>query len=243
MERKLYLTGAAGLLAITLLMAPAVKASVITYVGGDVGATSGDPRPNSNNAAASFDAAVSDETIIDFESSPLGAFSSLALTPGASISSSTSASVLNVAEGTPDSLFGYNTTSGGSQYVSLFGGSLTFSFAAPIDAFGFYISGVQLDGETVSFNDGIPEQITIPNLGLSFGGVEFVGFTDFGAGISSVTINTPGDITGVDDLRFATGEAGGGGSGPPSVPEPSSLLLFGTIAGGIAVLRRRRILN
>ena len=85
--------------------------------------------------------------------------------------------------GPPTSVYGYNTTPGGSQYLGLYGGNATFAFATPIQAFGAYFTGVQLGGETITFSDGLSETVPIPNFGS---GCEFVGFTDAGASITSV---------------------------------------------------------
>jgi hypothetical protein len=77
--------------------------------------------------------------------------------------------------------------------------------------------------------------VDIPNLA---GGFVFVGFTDAGASISSVSINVvgaEGDIISVDDVRYS-------GSSSSTVPEPASValtggvLLFGLLSG----MRRKR---
>ncbi len=57
--------------------------------------------------------------------------------------------------------------------------------------------------------------------------IRSVVFTDFNGGT--------GDIIGVDDILFSRG---GGGSQP--VPEPATMLLFGTGLAGLAGLRRRQ---
>jgi hypothetical protein len=114
---------------------------------------------------------------------------------------------------------------------------LTFSFASPIQAFGAYFSGVQnFTTDTVNFSDGTSQVLDIPEAGTSSstGALDFVGFTDAGKSISSVTISagTSGfDDIGVDDVRF----------GPVSaVPEPLTLSIFGAGVVGAAVLRRRK---
>ena len=95
---------------------------------------------------------------------------------------------------------GFNTTLGGSNYVQVYGGALTFSFSTGVDAFGAFLTGVQLAGETITFSDGQKETLALPNLGS---GVEFFGFTDAGASISSISINVEDDIIGFDDVTFA----------------------------------------
>jgi hypothetical protein len=84
------------------------------------------------------------------------------------------------------------------------------------------VSGQQLSSNTITFNDGIPRSIPIPF--TSNGGIAFVGFTDAGAAISSVSINTLGDIIGLDDVRFGLAR-------PPAVPEPATIALVATALG------------
>ncbi len=103
-----------------------------------------------------------------------------------------------------------------------------------------YFSGVQTNffTDTITFNDGTSQTIDIPGTGTtgSIGAAAFVGFTDAGKLITSVTINagnpgtqSPGiDDIGVDDVRFQV----------PPVPEPSSLALL--TLGGVALAGWRR---
>src|SRR5262245_47519334 len=144
---------ARGALALTLAVSSA-NAAIILFSGADPDANATDPRPNSNAAAASFDAAGT-ETILTLESQPLGSFTNLALGSGVTINGSDDGgnpqTIRNTLVNTPGSLFGYNTTAGGTQWISVFGGSLTFNFATPIQDFGAYFSGVQLNGLTISF--------------------------------------------------------------------------------------------
>jgi hypothetical protein len=230
-------------------LAPASAAPVV-FTGIDAGASSGDPRTNSDAAAANFDAAASGLGtlgIINFESAALGTFTSLAAAPGVTLSGtdylSGDQSVVNVAQGAPDSLFGYNTTLGGSKFAYINGGTLRFDFADPIVAFGGYFSGIQLGGETIIFSDGSSQTVTLPNPDGGNGGLEIVGFTDIGKLIAAVTIVTPnpsnsnGDFIGFDDVRFVVP---GASSASGSVPEPVTLSLFGAGLAGAAALRRRK---
>ena len=169
------------------LMTSVANANPITFSGTDVGANSTDPRPNSNAAAASFDAAagaLGSTSLINFESAPLGTVNNLVIAPGVTLTGAP-LSIVNSPIGTPDRLFGYNTTAGGSQFAAL-SGSMTFTFTNPIDALGAYLSGVQSGPETITFNDGTSQTIPIPNLGILTGGVEFLGFTDAGKQITRV---------------------------------------------------------
>jgi hypothetical protein len=221
----------------------AANAVPIIFSGADPNANSTDPRPNSNAAAAAFDAAalaLGTNSIITFESAPVGPFSSLVIAPGVTLTGTNGGGgnqeIRNSPFSTPDRLFGYNTTAGGSQFASIFGGTLTFTFSTPIDTFGAYLSGVQANGEIITFSDGSTQTIPIPNPGAT-GGVEFFGFTDAGFQISSITINAntdsnQGDIIGVDDVRF-------GRPAGSSVPDAggSVLLLSLGIVGLVGVQR------
>ena len=165
---------AAVAVALVLGAAPA-HAALITFTGADVAAGSLATAPNSVAAAGSFDAAVAAlgiEHTITFESSPLGAFSSLALASGVTL---TGANINNNAQSivnttadiniTPpciNATCGYNTTTGGSQFLLLFGGTATFSFNGGTDAFGAYLTGVQNGGETITFSDARANRLTSP---------------------------------------------------------------------------------
>jgi hypothetical protein len=113
------------------------------------------------------------------------------------------ASIRNIPVDRPDSAYGYNATPAGSKWLSLTGGSVTFTFSRPTKAFGAYFSGIQAGGETITFNDGSLQPVSLPNLG-EHGGIAFVGFTDTIA-VSSNTIHAPGDLIGIDDVRFLSG--------------------------------------
>jgi hypothetical protein len=218
-------------------------AAPITFTGGDPGATSADPHPVTDATAAAFDlaaGALGTINLIDFESAPVGTYASLVIAPGVTLTgtdftgNSSGQSINNAPAGNPDSVFGYNTTSGGSKYAFINGGFLTFDFATPIQAFGAYLTGLQLDGETITFNDGSQQTVAIPNQGS---GAQFVGFTDAGKLIASIRLDTTsaasplGDFVGVDDVRYVNnGEVA-------AVPEPASLLLAGS--GLLALVRRR----
>ena len=113
----------------------------------------------------------------------------------------------------------------------------TFSFASPIDSFGAYITGTETDlpGDiTVNFTDGSIETLALTKT-PDGGGVLYFGFTDAGASISSVTFTegptgSSRDIWGIDDVTFGA-----------TVPEPGSILLFGTGLAGLAGVIRRKM--
>ena len=246
-----------GFFALLAAMTPGASAGLITYIGTDLGADMGGPWPNSNAAAASFDAASGPETVITFESTcrlpswlPCYQFGGLPPTkfmiaPGVFINglndNTPNPGHQQIAfPGISGQYDGYNTTPGGGYYILLAGGFLTFTFDTPIDRFGAYISGVNND-DTITFDDGSPQKINIPNPwgpGFnSFGPVSlsFVGFTDFGRSIHSLTVNAYrvsggvvyGEFIGIDDVRV-----------PVAVPEPSAPLLLVAVLAAIATLRQ-----
>ncbi len=214
------------------LMINVAQAVPIVFSGVDPGANSFNPRPNSDAAAAAFDGACARGpcklSVENFEASPVGPFSFLRTASGVSLLGTQS--IRNTPLASPDGLSGYNTTAGGRNFLSIFGGDITFAFDSPICAFGAYISGVQFFGETITFFDGTSQTIPIPN---SFFGVQFLGFTDFMGGISSITIHANSDIIGIDDVRFCECKSG-------EVAEPVSLALIGLGLVALGTARRSR---
>ena len=183
----------------------------IPFTGEDLGAGPGSAHPNSSAAAASFAAsagALGTVSTINFESAPTGAFSSLTVAPGVTMSGSSYTGGNQSVNNTPDfpsapDVDGFNTTPGGANYVEVDGGSLLFSFAKPVDAFGAFLTGVQtiFYQDTITFSDGTSYTIDVPGAGTSGseGALDFVGFTDPGQSISSVEIYAGnGTTTGAD---------------------------------------------
>ena len=231
---------------LTLSGIPA-SAGLITFTGADLGVVPTNPSgPNSTAAAASFGVAAAllgNVSIITFEGSPVGSFSNLLVAPGVSISGSdlngSNQTIKNAFNATFPSLDGYNTTSGGSKFVEVFGGTLVFTFATPVQFFGVFLSGVQTNffADTITFSDGSSQTILVPGAGTSssVGALAFVGFTDAGQSISSITITAgvPGsgaDAIGVDDVRYQSASA---------VPEPGSMGLV--LSGCLFLLGVRRL--
>ena len=218
-----------------LMVAPSAFGGVITtYIGSDNGA--GAPGAGSNAAAAAFDTAVGTERLITFEL-PLVATNSVAnqtipLPPSVSVTGNY-IDIANTQVCSPG-LCGNNTTPGGSQWLGVYGGSLTFNFTSPINFFGAYFGGLQgsiVGQETITFNDGSAETVDIPMLNSGFA---FVGFTDT-TSFSSVTINALNDIVSVDDVRVP--------SSPTGTPEPASAVLLGSaVLIGLAARMRRKSL-
>lgn len=223
-------------------------ASVVTFGGADPGAGSADPHPNASAAAAGFDAAAAalgTVHLVDFESAPKGAFSSLEIAPGVVLTGSNfdgntgGQQIRDTAFGTPDAIYGYDTTVGGSTFDFVDGGFETFTFATPIVAFGAFIAGTQFDTETLVFSDGSVQTLNLPSLPFSSGGAEFLGFTDAGRSVSRIVIDTrtaafpAGDFISLDDLRYVTASA------VTTVPEPASALLLLGALGLCGVARRK----
>ena len=239
---KLFTAGLTGL----LLTAFSAHGSIVTYTGADIGVQPASPSgPNSTLAAKNFDAAAAllgTESVITFESAPVGSFTSLLVAPGVTISgrniNGNNQSINNTPDAAFPSLDGYNTTSGGANFAEVMGGSLVFTFANPVQFFGAFLSGVQnFTQDTYTFSDGTSQTIDVPEAGTSssVGELVFVGFTDAGKSISSVTVNAGTnafDDIGVDDVRFQSGALG--------TPEPGSaaLLLSGVVL--CFALRSRR---
>ena len=138
------------------------SSSPITYTGIDQASLPSDPRPNSNAAAANFKAAAAllgPVRIITFEGLTVGSYSSFPAASGVNVTYSGAywtevpintgyySGVNNVV---PNPSWGFNTTTGGSQYLGMYPQplsvdhivSITFSFAQPINAFGGYFSGL-----------------------------------------------------------------------------------------------------
>ncbi|MEZ6138068.1 MAG: PEP-CTERM sorting domain-containing protein [Pirellulaceae bacterium] len=245
--------------AIMLLVSPSAKADIILFNGLDSGSGPGGAQTNTIAAATAFSnasSAIGTVEGIDFESTPLVNFTKAALNlaPGVSVehfsfgtSSGDSARVLGA---TINPNTGFNTTSGGSRFVfwttspesaSTGAATLRFSFDEGIQGFGARFTNWGTNSGATStlsfrFNDGAAQVLEIPRSGDA-GGIQFSGFLDAGATITSMDISfraSPfgrgGELFGVDDILIAR---------VASVPEPSSLWLVATISSLFVRMRRR----
>lgn len=219
-------------------------ATISIYSGQDNAAPTTGPFPNSAAAQASFLAAASGHgptQTITYENLATGYYSPIAAGPGVSIGltgpnfGSGFSGISNVTSG---NLYGFNTTSGGSQWLGAPGGSATFTFAMPTYSFGTFLTGLQTsfsgtDGLQITFNDGTAQLLT-PLINTD-GGAQYFGFTTTSPFTSVTLTNLTNDAWGIDDTTF-NGRAF-------SVPEPGSLGLlgFGALLMGVLVAWRRRI--
>lgn len=231
------------------------SAGVVTFEGLDAGAGPGDPRPQSAAAAASFQAAaglLNPTQSINFESLPLGEPATdgvpLTVLPGVAVTlqgadhNAPAGFNFGVTQSPNDVLTGYNTTPGGNQHfafapkLDVGTASLTFTFDAPIQAFGAMITGLGTGNGILHmlFDDGVAHDLVIT--GSTLGGAEFFGFTDAKTSIPTVTLQFQGvtgssrDVIGVDDVVFA-----------PAIPEPSSFVLTCLGVMGVAAAGYGRV--
>lgn len=241
------------LLALGLALAMACSGAIITYEGRDAGVGPGGARPNSDLAQSNFLAAVAAATpfTLDFESIPVQYSNSINLTTMTLFQVGTAnESNAGVTDVPGDATLGYNTTSGGSHFLRIvpqFGigtAGARLVFNSPVEFFGAYFTGLgtAAGSLTVEFDNGDPAgPFAYPVVGGDGGGVNFFGFTTFGAPITEVTMVLRGvtadsrDIYSIDDIT-----TGLEGRYVGDVPEPSTYMLLASGLAGFAFLRRKR---
>ena len=214
-------------------------AGLVLFQGTDFGSGPGLPHPFSDAAATSFKSAIGAFSLIDFESAPVGDFATLAVAPGVSLTLTGTASNGGIST-LSSSTLGYNITPGGTKFLHLSPpannplAAATFGFAAPVDSFGAYITGLGTASGNlhVVFNDSSAQDLSLT--GNAAGGVQFLGFTDFGKNISAVSLqiqNTTAsfDRIGIDDVLTH------------AVPEPATFAFgLALIAAGLGARPRCR---
>jgi hypothetical protein len=222
--------------AAVLFAATSASASPILYIGSDPGADTLATAASSVAARASFDAAAGAIGTITFETAPLGNVSNTSLGGGVTVDDFGTGWLISNSSGGSGSLYGLNTTPAGQYFLTSYpnfsGGSVVFTFATPINAFGAYMGGLQgnsIGQQTVVFGGNTA------NIPLMSGGISFVGFIDPAATYTSVTLNFNADYVTVDDVRFGQTNASAG-----PVPEPATLVLLGSGLGAAALRRRRQ---
>lgn len=231
--------------ACTLLLALSfASAHANLFYGEDGGVTEGQSRPSSDAAHASFLAAagvigpIGSET---FESQLLGFSNAYNLGNGVTLTLDSVANDQGITNASGSAITGFNTTSGGDNYLSLFPmmtvalSKATFTFDTPVAAFGLYLTGVGFSSGngfvSMNWNDGVDHSIVIS--GHSNGGSEYFGFTGPET-VTSVSIyldphdDTIVDQLALDDIQYAR---------TASVPEPASFIALAI--GGLALLRRK----
>lgn len=231
---------------VVALAGTARSGTIATFSGADPGAGVGASHPGSDAAASSF-LAASSTSLITLESAPSGNFTTLNIASGVTATLAGTDATSGILNDNSNSALGFNTTPGGTQFLRIVpsttgDASVTFSFANPISAFGFYLTGAEstINGAlSLRFNDGTSQNLTISKNATA--GVQFFGFTDLGATFTSITLVETGpftssrDIIGIDDIRF------GGVLQPAAVPEPTSLVMGGTaLLFGLGLNHRRR---
>ena len=229
---------AACVLGVSMFLAAQATAAVVRFDGADNGVGAGGLRPNSDAAALQFQAATSGLSTITFEGLALGTFP-VTVAPGVNLTLTNNSTGITTGG---NAIIGYNTTSGGSQFLQIAApaapATANFAFTTAISAFGGYFTGIGTSTGTVHalFNDGSSQDLLLT--GNAAGGIQFFGFADPTNAITTVSIQlqgSPGDVFGIDDVRF--------GAAATAVPEPGSalagMLALGACASGLFRRNRR----
>jgi hypothetical protein len=212
------------------------NAAIVTYSGQDDGAPVTGPFPNSAVAQFSFTTAAGSLGAIHtitFEDQPVGFNASFLAAPGvtATLNAIDQGNGLSgISDGNIiGSIYGFNTTPSGRNWLGFAGGSAIFDFTVPVQSFGVYLTGLQTtytSSLTIAFTDNQSEVLNLP-VNVS-GGAQYFGFTDAGASITRIQIaNISNDGWGIDDITFTP------------VPEPGTMLILSSGLLGLLVFRNR----
>lgn len=210
----------AAIAASAVLAAGSASAAVVQFSGYDSGASA--PGTNATAAQAAFLTATGSLSVIDFEDSALP--TGVTRSGGTRVSNPTGLA----------QFWGDNTTPGGDWHVEFGGGTpVVFTFATPIDSFGLFLGGLQFANTIRWTNSQGAQSVSIAG-SPGDGGFSFLGFTDIGESITSISVASPSDFNGLDDVVYGVAAAGG-------VPEPAT---WGLMIGGFGLIgaahRRRR---
>jgi len=244
----------ATLFCVVMAAAGITQAAVVRFDGRDAVAGPGDPRPNADAARSAFLSAVGGSPFaLTFEGVPIGYapllnFTTFTFTQVGTADTIFGGNDTGVTKDTQEATtLGYNTTPSGDtvlRFTPIFDvgtAGATLNFTQPIEYFGAFITGLGSAAGTLNakFNNGSSQ--VLPVTGGPGGGVQFFGFTTFGAPFTSLDLVLDDvfgsrDIYSIDDVITGLQPTFQPGN---TVPEPSSLALSMGVLAAAGALRRR----
>jgi len=108
----------------------------------------------------------------------------------------------------------------GNNYAT---SEILFSFNGPINAFGLFMTDLDFEDVTISFDNGTPQEFVVWNLEAN-GSDAFFGFVDTSSFTSRVSVKDTDLLVTYNDVTF--------------VPEPATICFLDL--GGLGFLRRRK---